>query len=497
MQSERRLHPVSFLFALLGHAKQLLVPGLIVLLGARSGGDGWEVWAMVLIVPYAIAAIGRTLSYRYRFDPSELVIRTGFVFRNERHIPYTRIQNIDSVQNVLHRLFGVTTVSIETGGASESEAMLSVVSLEAFRELRARVFEERGPTATAIAEAPPETVLLDLSWRDVALCGLIQGRGLVVLGTIFGLLWEVGMIDRLADPLFGEKTTGRGVLTQLLLAFFGQGLPPARTMLVTIAAFGLFLVVVRLFSVTWALVTLYGFRVTRAGEDLQIEFGLLTRVAATVPVRRIQAVTVQQGPLHRLLERASIRVDTAGGEGRESAQSQRHTIAPLIRQTEIRAFVHAINPDADVDPQWNAVHPRGVRREFVGSTIVALFTTAATAAMLHWWAIPVLAAMLVWGGIHARGYVRSLGWALTESVVIFRSGWLWKAITVAPLAKIQVVSLIESPFDRRHRMARVLVDTAGADSESHPVRIPYLERSTAEGLAQALAAHAARTAFRW
>ena len=497
MQSERRLHPASFLFALLGHGKQLLVPGLIVLLGARSGGDGWEVWAMVLIVPYALAAIGKTLSYRYRFDPGELVIRTGFIFRNERHIPYTRIQNIDSVQNVLHRLMGVTNVSIETGGASESEATLSVVSLEAFEELRSRVFAERGVAAPAIADARPQTVLLDLSWRDVALCGLIQGRGLVVLGTIFGLLWEVGIIDRLADPLFGEKTTGRGVLTQLVLAFFGQGLPPARTTIVTIAAFGLFLAVVRLFSIAWALVTLYGFRVRRVGEDLQIEFGLLTRVAATVPVRRIQAVTVQQGPLHRMLQRASVRVDTAGGEGKESVQSQRHTIAPIIHQGAIRDFVHAINPDADVDPQWNAVHPRGVRREFVGSTIMALLITAATAAMLRWWAIPVLAAMLGWGWLHARGYVRSLGWALTESVVIFRSGWLWKATTIAPLAKIQVVSLRESPFDRRHRMARVLVDTAGADSESHPVHIPYVARNTAEGLAQALAAHAARTAFRW
>jgi putative membrane protein len=497
MPSERRLHPVSFLFALLGHAKQLVVPGLIVLLGARSGGDGWEIWAMVLIIPYAIAAIGRTLSYRYRFDPSELVIRTGFVFRNERHIPYTRIQNVDSVQNVLHRLFGVTTVTIETGGASESEATLSVVSLDAFQELRSRVFEERGTAQPAITTAPPPMVLLDLNWREVALCGLIQGRGLVVLGTIFGLLWEVGMIDRIVDPLFGEKTTGRGVLTQLVLAFFGQGLPPARTTIVTIAAFTLFLIVVRLFSIGWALVTLYGFRVKRAGEDLQIEFGLLTRVTATVPVRRIQAVTVHQSPLHRMLGRASIRVDTAGGEGTESAQSQRHTIAPLIRQSEIRSFVRAINPDADVDLQWNAVHPRGVRREFIGSTVVALLTAAATAVMLHWWTIPVLAAMLVWGWIHARGYVRSLGWALTESVVIFRSGWLWKATTVAPLVKIQVVALRETPFDRRHRMARVLVDTAGADSESHPVHIPYLDRSTAEDLAHALASHAARTAFRW
>ena len=93
--------------------------------------------------------------------------------------------------------------------------------------------------------------------------------------------------------------------------------------------------------------------------------------------------------------------------------------------------------------------------------------------------------------------MRSLGWALTESVVLFRSGWIWRAITVAPLAKIQVISLRESPFDRRHRMARVLVDTAGADSESHPVHIPYLDRSTAAGLAQSLAAHAARMAFRW
>jgi putative membrane protein len=456
---------------------------------------------MVLIVPYAIAAIGRTLSYRYRFEPSELVIRTGFVFRNERHIPYARIQNVDSVQNVLHRLIGVTTVSIETGGASESEAKLNVVSLDAFQELRARVVGERRaiePDVTAAAvEPPPQTVLLDTTWRDIALCGLIQGRGLVVLGTIFGILWEVGVIDRVVDPLFGEKTTGRGVVTQVILAFFGQGMPPVRTILVTVAAFGLFLAVVRLFSVAWALVTLYGFRVRKVGEDLQIEFGLLTRVAATVPVRRIQAVTIHQGPLHRWLNRATVRVDTAGGEGSESAQSQRHTIAPIIREREIRPFVRAINPDADIDPRWNPVHPRGVRREFVGSTIVALIIAVVSSAMLEWWTLAVLAALLGWGWLHARAYVRSLGWALTESVVLFRSGWIWKALTVAPLAKIQVVTLSESPFDRRHRMARLLVDTAGADSESHPVHIPYLERSTAEALAQTLAAHAARTAFRW
>jgi membrane protein YdbS with pleckstrin-like domain len=43
----------------------------------------------------------------------------------------------------------------------------------------------------------------------------------------------------------------------------------------------------------------------------------------------------------------------------------------------------------------------------------------------------------------------------------------------------------------------VRVDTAGAGARSHAVNIPYLDRGTADELARALAARAARTAFRW
>ena len=54
----------------------------------------------------------------------------------------------------------------------------------------------------------------------------------------------------------------------------------------------------------WALVRLYDFRLTRVGEDLRSEYGLFTKVAATVPIRRVQTITFSAGPLHRWLERA-------------------------------------------------------------------------------------------------------------------------------------------------------------------------------------------------
>ena len=86
---------------------------------------------------------------------------------------------------------------------------------------------------------------------------------------------------------------------------------------IAMAGFAVFLVLVRIVSMIWALVRLYDFRLTRVGEDLRSEYGLFTKVAATVPIRRVQAITINAGPLHRWLERATVRVATAGGAGKK------------------------------------------------------------------------------------------------------------------------------------------------------------------------------------
>ena len=79
---------------------------------------------MLFFVPAVVGALIKYWSYRYRLDKDELVIREGIVFRNERHIPYTRIQNIDCVQNPLHRLLRVSEVRLETAGGEKPEAIL-------------------------------------------------------------------------------------------------------------------------------------------------------------------------------------------------------------------------------------------------------------------------------------------------------------------------------------------------------------------------------------
>jgi putative membrane protein len=247
----------------------------------------------------------------------------------------------------------------------------------------------------------------------------------------------------------------------------------------------------------WGLTRLYGFKLTRAGEDLRSEYGLFTRVVATVPMRRIQTLTVFEGPWHQLFGWAAVRVTTAGGHGGAESASQREWIAPIIRRDRLAAFLREVLPEAAVETvAWQAVHPRAIVRALRVSAILPSIVCAALVMILGWWDLVLLAVLLTWAAIAARQYVRHLGWMLTDEAVFFRSGWWWRYQTVARFTRIQAVSMTETPFDRRTGMASVRVDTAGADS-AHSVDIPYLDREVASGLYGRLAAQAAQTEFRW
>src|SRR5688572_23258690 len=188
-EKPRRLHPVSVLFNLAGEVKAFAFPAIVLFFGAGASDSAWRLAGALLMIPASLAAIVRYFHFTYTYGPDELIVRSGLVFKNERHIPYARIQNIDAAQNLAHALFGVYRVALETGSGNETEAALSVMPEQALDEMRRRVFEGRHAAreepSPVVAESPapaPEpapTVLLRLGLRDLAICGLVRGKGLL------------------------------------------------------------------------------------------------------------------------------------------------------------------------------------------------------------------------------------------------------------------------------------------------------------------------------
>ena len=517
MPSEQRLHPASMLFAFADALKKFAVPGLLVLLGAGRSGwsptfgnaplpEGMELWLMLLVIPSGISALVRYLSFRLRYEPTELVVRSGLLFKNERHVPYHRIQNLDAVQNIFHRLLGVIEVRVETGASKEPEATIRVLPASAFPDMRRRVFEGR---VESIPEAPPAAfvpiehgrTLLRLPLRELLLCGFIENRGLIVVGAAYGFLWEVGLLGAVWDRVFENGAYTPGMVRSAIRTVAGGNTLPLAQIALIASGLVVLLLLVRMVSMVWAVVRLYGFHLSRAGDDLRSEFGLITHVSTTIPLQRVQTLTIREGVLHRFLSRASVRVETAGGGQTErggQAVREREWLAPLIHMRDLPQLAREVLPGFDIGAlTWQPVHTRAFRRAIKPALVFAALMSFVLVSVLQWRGLIVVPGVIFWAIFATRQYVKHLGWTATDEVVAFRSGWLSRRLTVVPLARIQAVGRMETPFDRRARMARVRVDTAGAGERSHRVDIPYLAGDIATELHGRLAAAAASTAFRW
>lgn len=499
----RRLHPASILFDIIGYIKAFAFPIILLFLGYGSRDEAWRLWGALLVIPSAIGAVAEYFTFTYTYGHDELIVRSGVFFRKERHVPYSRIQNIDANQGVLHRLLGLYGVMLESGSGAEPEASLSVLPESALNEMRARVFAGRTerdaaaaavePSAEPAPAAPAPRVLVDLSLRDLALCGLIRGRGLLMLAAIFGVISQYGLEDRIAADPDAQREEG-GRIARFVMSFFeGPESFDVTRVLLWLAILTVVVLVLRLASALQTIVMFYGFRMVLDGAELRLTFGLLTHVKATIPLERIQTITIREGALHRLFGVSSLRASTAGGGGPMMPAGGSRYLAPILPASAVAPLVRVLMPQADLDAvSWQPAHPRAFRRLFTRKAGTALILSAAVLWFAGIWTAAIAIVLLALAWTRARLEARHLGHSLSGAIFGFRSGWYMRQTTIAPVRKVQVVGINESPFDRRHRMAGLAVDTAGAGG-SHRLAVPFLDRDEATALSAVIASGAVHT----
>lgn len=617
---------VALPFLIFNGAKGIL-PLLLFLLWTRGPQDLFLLGSATLfLVPAILGAVVRFFTFSYRLDDEDMVIREGLLTKQVRSVPYSRIQNVDLVQSLIHRWMGVAVVRLETASGGKPEAVIHVLTLQAIRDMRQAIASGKGkkapapesPGATEPASAvtddpsePAGRLLLRLKLRRLALLGLMSNRGLIVVAALFGLIQQVdffngsdfldfdryipnvaelsdperfeekltemaeeaarrkGLVEpegdgtaqtdggdggetgedadlseRPAEPASDETTSdaeideGEGgdvseeaekgtegdgdgdnesIESWLWDQLFGavekasaDSWSPLRLAITVVLGLALLILVTRLLSAVWMMVTLYDFQLRRDDEDLRTEYGLWTKITATVPRKRIQLLSIRETFLQRKLGMTSVQIETAGGGGTENDPQQgpgsaRLWLAPLIERSALEPLVEEVMPqpafkteteaglqDLDWQPLAPGAHKRILRRNLL---IVLLILVIALATFRVWGLLVLL--LLPWVIRHAKLFIRRSGWALTEHAVLYRSGAWGLRTAVVPFSKIQGLRIAQSPFDRRHRMASLSVDTAGASLTKHRISVSYLDTEVVHRLVDHLEEETARLEFKW
>lgn len=141
-----------------------------------------------VLLPLALFHVLNYVAFRYRMQESELFIRSGLLWRNERRIPLERIQDTKIRQGIFHQLFRVAKLEITTSAGEQREAVLEVISVEEAAKLRSAIVEYQSgaaaPAESAATAIEQEQTVLRLSVKDLLIGGLTSQ----ITSTLFTLI---------------------------------------------------------------------------------------------------------------------------------------------------------------------------------------------------------------------------------------------------------------------------------------------------------------------
>ena len=256
--------------------------------------------------------------------------------------------------------------------------------------------------AASQASVPSDEPVFRATGRDILLYALSDITFLASALVLWGFWQRIADVlpdwvaRRTADSVMGIVT--RGALAVALLALFC-------------------VVLLLMVSVASAIVRFHGFSVWRRGDDLVVSRGLLTRRVSTIPVSRIQTVTVRSNPLRRMLGLCSVQLglsvgeadddasDTANADGRSGAD-----ILPVIGTSRLWRVLPRMLPE------WGLTAPSGLRLARTGRGLTRYYAL-----------IPALT--LTAGSV-----------AAALAIGLWTAPWRWAALAVPAVALLWLVS---------------------------------------------------------
>jgi putative membrane protein len=202
----------------------------------------------------------------------------------------------------------VTELRLESAGGSRPEAVMNVITLAEAARLEAVL---RGQAAASAEERPAE-LLLALDAGEILRLGLVDQRGMVVVGAAIAFVmqvepWREAMVaipQRIAEEArdaAGSPLAGLGL--ELWLGAAG----------LLLAAW----LALQVLSVGRAFVAFHRFRLLRRGERITTEAGLFTLQVASARRDKVQRLLAGESWLARRLGRRRLSCEVAAGAGTE------------------------------------------------------------------------------------------------------------------------------------------------------------------------------------
>ncbi len=471
----RRLHPLSIILKSLSMLGRNIIAIVVLHFSLFDQNIVHSMFAALALVALVVGVTVLIWSrFTYQVTDREIRIKSGLLNRNNRSIPFDRIQDVSVEQNLASRLLGLATVALETGAGGGEDGQLDALSRAEAEKLRDTIRDYKAGLTAGDPLADDQSVAVDtpplfaMDNRRIFIAGLFN-FSFVLLAILGALAQNLDFL--LPDGFFDPRNWIDALPEQETIDSFSSWvrIGGALAAILSLVAIGFVSGIVRTF------VREYGFRLDRVDTGqpgFRRRRGLFTLTDVVMPVHRVQAATLQTGPVRARFGWYHLKFTSLAGDG--SGETD-HSAAPCASLAEIEPILagSAVQP-APTDLEFQRVSTAFWWRRVIIIWLLLAGIAVGLGYILHggFFAIILLAVPV--------SVIQFLNWlhhryALDQRQLYVRSGWWRRKFTILPLRKIQTIDVSQSPLDHPLDLATVSIGIAGG-SATAPLRIidiPY------------------------
>lgn len=399
-----------------------------------------------------ISIILKWFTHKYRLDDVSFHIYQGLFNKFERTIPFSKVQNVQRKTSLFHRVFGVTSVTFETGMTGADAAIkFEVISRKEAEEMEAWITSPPAHDLTddnldlteeeSIKQEPTRTTHFTPTKKDILKAAFTSLSFIALIPILLSVYFKISEVFKIEDQ-------AEGFFASLMSTWWIIALI-VTLLIVASVGFG----IVRSFLK-------YGkYEISSDDQRIYITKGVIDESAFTISKNRVQAIEINQTLMKRLLGLAEIKIISAGSIGVESLET--NSLYPFLPVKKAYRMISEILPSYEVTQTMDRLPKKSFWIRMVKPSWFWMIVTVALfyfkPAILEieqaWWIVSI-ALLVIIAILRLLDYYNT-SYVLNGKFIQFKTGSLTTSVFVSKRDKVVEVNVSRSKFQQLLGLASI------------------------------------------
>lgn len=439
---------------------------LIFIFKGKSGRAEYYLYGIIgFAVVAMIFAIIAYFKFYFYLKGDELIIEKGVLRKSKVSIPLDRVQTINKEQNLIHRIFSVVKLKIDTAGSVKNEFELDALSEEKADALRDLLLSKKSDLiavssddgddiSSTQAHLQERIPIMSLSILDLLKVGVSQNHirsGGLILAFMFGIyqnLEQAGLeMDEYGNAV-PELDWNMGLMAILFFAT-------------------VFFIISFAVSLVRTTLTNYDLSFWRQGDGFKVNYGLFNRKEYAALDRKIQIMTWSDSLLKKVFGINDLVLKQASSI---AVNAKKAIVIPGCSALHIDQVYQYYFGGIEVeDDNFEEVDIRYFYRRALFSIVLGgvIIATGIFIAKQLIWIVGIF--LLIYWCLNVYLSHQKLRYYVSKDIIRLHGGSYGDKHSVIHTYKIQAITIKQTPYQNRVQLANLLIFTA-----SGAITIPYI-----------------------